>query len=152
MDYPKYNLAVDAEITVFEFKSIGKTVIEKVIKFSPTDNELVYNLGFGDKHQSERGFTIDDKSVSNNGDTAMILATIANAVFIFTQYNPDKYVFFSGVTPSRVRLYRMAISVNYEELSRNFIIFGIVSGREGVDVALPFASNMDVKGFLIKRK
>lgn len=152
MEYQKYNFAFNSDVTLFEFTSVGKLSIPKLIRFSPTSNEHIYNLGFGDKYQIDEKIIIDDKAVSNNGDAAKILATIANAIFVFTLHNPDKYVFFTGVTPSRIRLYRMAISLNYDELSDKFIIFAIVEDGLTKDVAVPFKENLNAKGFLIKRK
>lgn len=39
--------------------------------------------------------------------------------------------FFSGSTPERTRLYRMAISLNIEELEADFGIFGVNFNETG---------------------
>lgn len=119
MNHPKYDLNTNADATIFEFTSSGpKGNIIKIIKYSPTKNKDVFNLGFGDKikiNKNNKSFSIDDINIANNGDRNIILATVANATYIFTKLYPDKYVFFSGSCKIRTRLYRMVISANYSE-------------------------------------
>ena len=156
MDYPKYELFESVNSTIFEFTSVGnKGQITKIVKFTQTNNRLVYNLGFGDKvnPESSPAFAIDDFAISNNGDRNIILATIANAIYVFTEINNHSYVYFSGTSPSRIRLYRMAISNNFNELSLIFDIFGIVNDElSAKDKAVAFDPNIQFKGFLIKRR
>jgi len=53
-----------------------------------------------------------------------------------------------GLIPKeRTRLYRMAIGLNFEELSAKFDIY--VYGQNGI---VPFSKNMEINAFLIKRK
>lgn len=152
MDYPKYSLENNFDSTLFEFSSIGrKGVIKKVIRFSQTNHSLVYNLGFGDKLIEGDGIFIDDKAISDNGDRDKILATIANAIFVFTAYYPERYIYFTGVTPARMRLYRIAISNNLKELSLRFSIFGIVEDKNSKETAVVFSASGHYKGFLIKK-
>jgi len=156
MNYPKYGIASNHDFTIFKFISIGKNgVITKVIEFTKTNNGSVYNLGFGDRFDinTEKGFSIDDVAISNNGDRNKILATIANAIFVFTENYPERYVYFTGTTLVRTRLYRMVISNNIKELSSVFYIFGIVHDKlTGRDSAIDFDSDKNFIGFLIKRR
>ena len=156
MNYPKYNLVTNTDATVFEFVSEGvKGKIVKAIVYSPTGNEMIYNLGFGDKIilDEETGeIDVDDSTVSDNGDRDMVLATVAKSAYIFTEIYPERILFFICSSLSRTRLYRMAISRNFTEISKTFSIFGAILQADGEIVDVPFDSKIDFYGFLIKRK
>lgn len=62
-------------------------------------------------------------------------------------------MFFTGSSAARNRLYRIAISNNFEQLALNFHIFGIVEDKTlGKNIAVKFNSKINFIGFLIKRK
>ena len=147
----KYEIYADYiaadDLSVFDFESIGKKgSIKKRIAFMPTEMERVYNLAFGDVDDDGE---VDDYRVSNNGDRNKILATIATVVSEYTKRYPDRYIYFQGSTAERTRLYRMAISLNLDELSVTFDIF---SQTEDGTQFVRFKKNMPARGFLIKRK
>jgi hypothetical protein len=76
MKLPKYPLEPEKSLMVFEFTSSGpKGQIKKIVKYSETNLKDVYNLAFGEKRQST--VEIDDKTISNNDDIDMVLATDA---------------------------------------------------------------------------
>ena len=109
MKLPRYELIAAVSLMVFEFISERpKGQIPKLIKFSETTLKGFYNLAFGDK-DLEIG-NIDDNVVSNNGDSEKVLATVVSAVFAFTDFNKDVWVYTTGSTKSRTRLYRMGIT------------------------------------------
>jgi hypothetical protein len=142
--YSSLNISTSA--TTFDFISSGpKGDIKKIIQFSPTDVKNIFNLAFGNLNGDG---TIDDRTTNDNKDRDKILATVADAVYEFTNRFPDHYVFFTGSTVERTRLYRMALTVNYEELSRDFDIWGLA---ENVGLE-PFEKRKNYSGFLIKRK
>ncbi len=116
MKYEKYEeLNVSFDSLEYEFVSRGpKGDIKKVIQFSSTAVSEVYNLAFGNLNEDR---SIDDLAVNDNKDRNKILATVVYAVSLFYRKYPDKWIFFAGSTPERTRLYRMAISLNLEELS-----------------------------------
>lgn len=155
MNYAKYNLNANSDLTIFEFLSSGALGdICKVIQFTTTKNPEIINLGFGDKiNVKEDGtFDIDDLNITDNGDRNIVLSTVANSIYIFTQMYSDKFIFFRGSCKIRTRLYRMSISMNYLELQKTFIIFGIVKIDEDKYESTPFDSYSEFIGFLIKRK
>ncbi|MFH7015446.1 DUF6934 family protein [Flavobacterium sp. FlaQc-47] len=157
MNYQKYDLKANSDFTIFEFISTGlRGDISKVIKYTVTNNPDLVNLGFGDKiniNNNNGTFDIDDINITDNGDRNVILATVANATYTFTKLNPDKFVFFSGSCDIRTRLYRMAITNNYKELTETFIIFGIIQNPDTAKYYnIPFNSSTKFVGFLIKRK
>jgi hypothetical protein len=131
---------------IYEFTSIGPNgYIKKIVQFSQMQENDVYNLAFG--NVSFDG-SIDDFSTNNNKDRNKILATVAAIVYDFTSRFPDCYIFFVGSTKERTRLYRMAITLNYEELNNEFIICGL---KENAQIE-PFQKNQNYEGFLIKRR
>ncbi|EHO15320.1 hypothetical protein HX057_10015 [Myroides odoratimimus] len=148
MQYPSYSLTAFNRNYSYEFTSISDTqVIEKIINFTLLDIEdELYNLSFGDKNKDlVNSNAIDDKVVSNNGDMVKILATLFQAILLFTQDKEVYKIVFRGSTPSRTRLYRIAISNNYEELSKYFNIYGFdIEGK-----LIFFAKNKEYQGFLI---
>lgn len=150
MRYEKYeNATVSSDFLEFEFISVGpKGNIHKAIQFQSIDASGIYNLAFG--NQKPDG-TLDDLAVDDNKDRNKILATVVYAVGLFCEKYPEAWVYFSGSTLQRTRLYRMAISLNYEELSNDFEILGIVEDMRGF-VNIPFQKGIDYFGFLIRGK
>ncbi len=45
---------------------------------------------------------------------------------MYTMAYPERWVYFEGSTAARTRLYRMAISLNFDELSSHLDIFGVL--------------------------
>lgn len=86
-------------------------------------NDPICNLALGD-YDPLTG-EVDDQSVSDNGDTAKILATIFSITHQFLSNNPSYLVYFQGNTPARNRLYRMAINQAAAELTSYFSLFGL---------------------------
>ena len=151
MKYEKYEeLKVSTDALEYRFISSGpKGEIQKLVQFQLTDFPGIYNLSFGDLIGDG---TIDDLTITNNKDRNKILATIAFTIYQFTSEFPDSWVFFAGSTPQRTRLYRIAISLNFHELSIDFEIWGVLRDRKGYLTKQIFQKGMNYFGFLIKRK
>lgn len=146
MQYDVYkNLYIKEGYSVFVFFSIGrKGMVPKRIVFAPTEYDNVYNLVFGDIDMDGE---INDYSISDNGDRNKVLATVTHAIDIYLNSYPERLIFFTGSTKGRTRLYRMAISLNFEYLSSKFEVH--CQTDTGI---FPFEKNMEVIGFLIRRK
>lgn len=145
MDLPKYQLTAENSLTVFEFISVGsKGEIPKLIIFSETHLKDFYNLGFGDKNLTTGD--IDDKVVSNNGDSDKVLATVVSAVYAFTDLNPNTWVYATGSTKARTRLYRMGISKYYEKIKKDFELYGLID-----DKWIEFDEKINFEAFVVKR-
>src|SRR5258708_4626424 len=115
----KYEYYKDFEIaddfSLFEFISSGKQGnIKKRVSFEETEFSNVYNLSL--LNIGKNGET-DDMTVSNNGDRDKILATIFRAANLYTLRYPQRWVYIAANTGGKMRLYRMAISLNFHELS-----------------------------------
>ena len=146
MNLPRYELKAEKSLLVYEFTSEGsKGQIPKLIKFSETTLKGFYNLAFGDKN-SETG-ELDDTVVSSNGDSEQVLATVVSAVYAFTSLQNDAWVYVTGSTKSRTRLYRMGISKYYDEIEKDFYLFGMWNGEWK-----EFEMEIDYTAFLVKRK
>ncbi len=146
MKISKYQLKAGHELLSFEFISEGpKGLITKRIQFTLVNKQGVYNLAFGDK-DAVTG-EINDKVVSNNGDSEKVLATFVGAVFAFFDHHPDAWVFATGSTAARTRLYKIGIAKYYDEINDALEIYGQVGGNW-----YPFEKNTDYLAFLVKLK
>ena len=150
MNYERYeSLLIYGNSLEFKFTSKGrKGEIQNVVQFMATNDPSIYNLAFGDLLHDGR---VDDHIRNDNNDRNKILATVAATVYEFTARYPDKHVFFTGSTPERTRLYRMAVAINLEELGEAFEVYGI-NAEGGAFLAEPFLKGKEYRGFLIKRK
>ena len=146
MKLPRYELKAEKSLMVYEFISEGsKGQIPKLIKFSETSLKGFYNLAFGDKDE----FTgeIDDNVVSNNGDSEKVLATVVASVYAFTDLEKDAWVYATGSSQSRTRLYRMGITKYLDEILKDFVIFGLREGEWE-----NFEKEIDYTAFVVRRK
>ncbi len=145
MLFPRYELEAEESLEVFEFVSIGdKGEITKIIQFMQISDNL-YNLGFGDKNL-ETG-EISDIIVSNNGDSRKVLATVAASVYAFTSKYPKVFVYATGSTKARTRLYRIGISNNLDEILQDFEVFGLLKNK-----LEEFRKDVNYQGFFVKRR
>ena len=146
MRLEKYALKAGQDFTVYEFISEGTIgAIRKIILLQPTTEPNLYNLSFGDRNPVTGG--INDMAVSNNGDTQKVLVTVVAALYSFFNRYPKAFVYATGSTKARTRLYRMGISRFYDEIQNDFYLFGQVG-----DDFPPFELGKEYDGFLAKRK
>jgi hypothetical protein len=146
MKLPKYPLTSSEKMMTFEFVSEGKNgLIYKLVKYQPTNLKGLYNLAFGDKNI--KSGVIDDTAISNNGDSEKVLATVVATVYAFTDKYPDVWIYATGSTKTRTRLYRIGISRFFDEISKDFEIFGELNNEWE-----EFKTNVEYNGFLVKRK
>ena len=146
MKVEKYHLKSGTEFTKFEFISEGPNgAIRKLIEFQNTNNPEVYNLAFGDLNPETQ--EIDDLSVSNNGDTEKVLGTVISAVYAFFNEYPNVFAYATGSTNARTRLYRMGITKFYEQMKKDFYLYGQIG-----DDVVEFEIGTEYDGFLAQRK
>jgi len=95
MKYERYeDFTASPDKLEFQFVREGpKGKIAKVIQFKQTSNSDIFYLAFGNLASDG---SIDDTTTNDNKDRNKILATVAIAVYEFTSFYPDKYVFFCG--------------------------------------------------------
>ncbi|MES2558241.1 MAG: hypothetical protein V4590_00765 [Bacteroidota bacterium] len=124
MKHPIYLYRSENSFHLFEFKSEGPNgCVSKIVEYSETATKNVYNLGFGDYNESTK--EVDDFSITNNGDSLKVLATVASTVSAFLEHHPQALIFATGSTKSRTRLYRIGISNNFPAISKDFLILGL---------------------------
>ena len=148
MKIEKYVLKSENGFSVFEFISEGeKGLVKKMITYTHTGTEHIYNLGFGDYNEETK--RIDDKTVTNNGDSQKVLATVASTIYAFTEKYPDAYIFATGSTSIRTRLYRMGITTNIEEIKIDFDVYGLSEERNKWE---EFMIGEDYLAFIVTKK
>ena len=147
MKHPKYNYRSESTLHFYEFNSEGKKgIIKKMVIYTETTTENVYNLGFGDYDEITN--SINDLSVTNNGDSLKVLATVASTVYAFTEKYPNVWILATGSTSVRTRLYRMGITNNLAEIETDFIVLGYTKNEEWEK----FIVGEDYEAFLITKK
>ncbi len=147
MNSPKYLYKTEQKFTIYEFISEGpKGSIRKMVEYTETATKNVYNLGFGDYDESTN--SINDISVTNNGDSLKVLATVASTVYAFLEKHPNAYILATGSTNVRTRLYRMGITNNLAEISEDFVVYGLTEKGNWEN----FVVGEDYEAFLITKK
>jgi hypothetical protein len=131
----------------YEFFSDGpKGRIKKVVKFMKAqDDPIIFNLAFGDEDLLTGN--VSDVIITDNKDTDIVLATVANTVNSFCDHFGNHYIYVEGSTPSRTRLYQMSISRIFAEISTDFDVYGLKD-----DELYRFELNVNYEAFLVKRK
>lgn len=146
MKLPRYELKAEKSLMVFEFVSEGpKGEIPKLIKYSETNLKDLYNLAFGDKNLKTG--EIDDTIVSNNGDSEKALATVVSTVYAFCDKHPESWIFATGSSKSRTRLYRMGITKYIDEVEKDFDVYGLRDNEWE-----EFVKEIEYDAFLVKHK
>mgnify|MGYP000253537726 CR=1 FL=1 len=147
MKYSRYEYKADEDLFHYEFTSNGiKGKIKKVVEYSKMNVPNFYNLAFGDYDEQKQ--EIDDTSVTNNGDSLKILATVASTVYAFTGKYPNANIFVTGSNEVRTRLYRMGITNNLIEIQEDFYVYGMKPNETFEE----FIIGEDYIGFLVTRK
>lgn len=147
MNKPKYLYKSESFLRIYEFVSEGpKGSIKKMVEYTETGTKDVYNLAFGDYDAETK--SINDISITNNGDSLKVLATVASTVYAFTEKYPQAWIFATGSTSVRTRLYRMGITNNIAEIKEDFKVYGLtVSGNTWEE----FVVGEDYEAFLITK-
>ena len=126
MGKEKYSVKTNSNHLTYEFISEGPNgKIAKIVVYQHMFDNF-YNLAFGDfTNQHE---ILDDLIVSDNGDTAKILYTVASTLYDFFQHYEGTIVFAQGSTHSRNRLYRRYLAQFLDIITENFMLFGELDG------------------------
>ena len=146
MKLDRYELKSDDRLTTFVFLSEGtKGKIEKLVQFSLVNQNNLFNLAFGDKDPITGD--INDKAITNNGDSKKILATVVAAVYAFCDRHPTAWIYATGNNAARTRLYRMGINKYYDIAKADFEIFGQDKSEWEV-----YEKGKDYQAFVVQRK
>ncbi|HTD41516.1 MAG TPA: hypothetical protein VK671_12895 [Mucilaginibacter sp.] len=146
MQLDRYPLKAEESLMVFEFISNGpKGQIPKLVKFSETNLKDVYNLAFGDKDLTTGD--LNDLAISNNGDSEKVLATVVSTVYAFYDRYPNSYIYATGSTKARTRLYRIGITKYLNEITKEYYVYGLRNSEWEI-----FEKEIEYEAFLAKRK
>ena len=146
MDQPFYPFTFQQEALRFEFVSVGKREIKKAILYSATNIPNLYSLTLSDIRDDN---SLDIHATSNNGDMPKILATASQTIYHFFSHYPGSIIGFTGSTPSRTRLYQIAIARELDQALDRFKIWGIRADNSRPE---PFQRNSSYKSFFITLK
>ncbi len=115
-----YKTTSNEDATWFHFDSIGEkgTIRKKITYFYLGEN--TWNLGFGD----DDGDEFDDEVISNNHDVRMVMQTIANTIYQFTEKYPDRRVYIRPVDERRKMLYNGVFKRRHAEITVSFTVYG----------------------------
>ncbi len=123
MKLDRYELKAGSSLTTFEFLSEGKKgKIIKIVQFQQMNLPNLYNLAFGDRDLVTG--QVQDLAVTDNGDSEKVLATVVAAVYAFAFKYPEAWVYATGSTEARTRLYRMGINKYFDIVQEDFDIMG----------------------------
>jgi hypothetical protein len=146
MKLPKYEYLTEDHAELFKFTSEGpKGKIKKLVVYTKMLEEDIYNLAFGD--YDEETDSINDKSITDNNDKQKVLSTVASTLYVFTEKHPNMWVYATGSSTARTRLYRMGITINLEEIKEDFEVYGLSD-----EIWVKFEKGKDYEAFLVKRK
>lgn len=147
MKLDRYEFKSGDKLLAYEFLSEGpKGKIQKLIQFSLVNhNKQFFNLAFGDKNP-ETG-EIDDMIITDNGDSEKVLATVVAAVYTFCDKFPQSWIYATGSTEARTRLYKMGINKYLEIVQEDFEIFGLIQNEWE-----RFLKGKSYQAFIVQRK
>jgi len=147
MNLKRYAYFTNEDFLDYEFYSEGpKGKIKKVVHYQKiNENPVVYNLAFGDFNEETN--TINDIINTNNDDRDIVLATVASTIIDFTDHYGDVYIYATGSTLARTRLYQMGISRIYIDIQNDFEVYGLLKGEWH-----RFIRPINYDAFLVKKK
>jgi hypothetical protein len=148
MNLERYTYLKRESYKEYSFYSEGpRGRVLKVVRFARLSPKVTfcYNLSFGD--WSERLQNIDDRSITNNGDTEKVLATVAAIVIDFIAIFPQALIHAMGGNPARTRRYQMGINKMLEEIEEIFYVYGRID-----DQWESFRKNINYAAFMIQRR
>jgi len=128
MNLDRYEYAREWAYKEYSFYSEGPNGrILKVVSFVLMSSRPVriYNLALGDWN-NEYGEP-DYWSVTNNGDTEKVFATVAAIILDFTSTAGSVLIQLEGNSPARKRLYQMTINRYRNEIAKIFQVLGRVN-------------------------
>lgn len=124
MDRLFYQYLFDNSGQIFSFSSIGNKVMDKIVLFVPTAIPDSYTVILGDLQNDG---SVDVAATSGNGNTELILATVAKAIAFFLSDHPEAEVLIEGSTHARTRLYQIAIVRELRDIGSYLDIYGLTA-------------------------
>ncbi|MCF2520551.1 DUF6934 family protein [Dyadobacter sp. CY351] len=144
MKHNYYPYLASEDYLSFTFSSISqKHIVRKKAEFLLI-SEDVCNFAFGDLTENNE---IDDRAVTDNKDTNMVLATVIRILLEFLDTHKNKAVYFQGSTPSRTRMYQIILRKEKPNWETSLIVYGIFDGE-----IMPYETDFKFDAFIVKQK
>lgn len=143
MDQPFYQFSILDNAHRFDFVSEGNRSIKKSVIYFATTVPDLYSLTLADVQEDN---SLDVYVISDNGDMPKILSTVFHSISSFLVTYPNATVGFKGSTPSRTRLYQIAIAHELDRALHRFKIWGIRSDNSQPE---PFQGSTRYEVFFI---
>ena len=128
MNLNRYQYFTSNDLLDYFFYSEGPNgKIKKNVSYSKmSEDPVVYNLSFDDEDQYTG--KISETTVSNNQDRGIILSTVAATIITFCEHYGDHF-HATGSTASRTRPYQIEIAVQWNEIKKDFDVYGFKEGN-----------------------
>jgi len=131
----------------YSFFSEGpKGRIKKTVSYTRmSDAPVVYNLAFGDEdlHTGK----VNDTVITNNNDRDIVLSTVAITIIAFCERYGNHFIYATGSTAVRTRLYQMSIAGLWDKIKVDFEVYGFRNNDWH-----EFEKNVNYEAFLVRRK
>ena len=114
------------------------------VRYEILTDPRFYNLVFGVLKDDG---SIDD-GIKVSGNPTRILGTVVKTVEHYLEVNPDRLIRFTGSDRKRTELYNKIISHRFNEISKNYNIYG----RRSNDVWEDFVPGIIYKELVIQKK
>lgn len=148
MDTPIYPFEGPITEYRYNFSSVStEKEVLKVVRFSETQLEDIYNLSLLDKLPDGR--ESNDKSETKNKDMDVVLATVMQIIVDFLDRNPPWIVYIEGSEEKRKRVYQILINREYDRLHDKFTILG---GYDDYTQLEPFERGKNYDCFMISKR
>ena len=146
--YPAIRTSTDYQ--VYEFISDGKQRLRKRVRFELVDEvEQIYNLTLCTVLDNEDE---DCDTASKNRDMEKVLETVGMIVFIYTNYYPDRKIYFRGSDKLRTRQYQLSMFSNLNTIVNYFIVEGLVMEEDEIKLRENFKTGKNYDAFILTRK
>jgi hypothetical protein len=144
MDEQTYSFQEPQANYIYRFQSSSsEKEVTKLVKFTLTDTENVYNLALLDLLPDGQ---TSDITETKNKDMVTVLATVMKIVIDFLDKFPTVAILFSGSDQRRQRLYRILIGREFQAIRKKFNVFGSI----GNEIEF-FEPNQDYDFFIITK-
>lgn len=85
--------------------------------------------------------------INHNDDSEKVLATVVASMYAFCDKFPETWIYATGNTAARTRLYRMGINKYFDIVEEDFEICGLTKSEWE-----RFISGNDYQAFVIQKK
>jgi hypothetical protein len=119
--------------------------IPKAVVFAQTDVDY-YEIILGDYDALNKH--LDTHTVSNNGDIALVLITVAQIIALFFQKYPQAHLVIEANTPLKHKLYKRIIDNNLAYIETKYVVWGVLD----MIIQEPYQKEGEYRAFVFELK